>query len=89
MRYGNPSIASRIEALTAQGCDRILVVPLYPQYSAATSATVCDEVFRVLAADARPAGVAGDAALLRRSGLYRRAGGLDRGASPTLPFKPE
>ena len=49
MRYGNPSIASRIEALTSQGCDRLLVVPLYPQYSAATSATVCDEVFRVLA----------------------------------------
>ena len=48
MRYGNPSIRSRIDALTAQGCDRILVVPLYPQYSAPTSATVCDEVFRVL-----------------------------------------
>ena len=49
MRYGNPSIRSRIEALTAQGCERLLVVPLYPQYSAATTATVCDEVFRVLA----------------------------------------
>ncbi len=49
MRYGNPSIRSRIDALTAQGCNRLLVVPLYPQYSAATSATVCDEVFRVLA----------------------------------------
>ena len=49
MRYGNPSIASGIQALTAQGCDRLLVMPLYPQYSAATSATVCDEVFRVLA----------------------------------------
>src|SRR6059058_6108094 len=48
MRYGNPSIRARIDALTAQGCDRLLVVPLYPQYSAATSATVCDEVFRVL-----------------------------------------
>jgi protoporphyrin/coproporphyrin ferrochelatase len=48
MRYGNPSIASRIDALVSQGCDRLLVVPLYPQYSAATSATVCDEVFRVL-----------------------------------------
>src|SRR3979411_1266274 len=48
MRYGNPSIRSRIDALAAQGCDRLLVVPLYPQYSAATSATVCDEVFRVL-----------------------------------------
>ncbi|WP_065751857.1 ferrochelatase [Bradyrhizobium paxllaeri] len=49
MRYGNPSIRSRIEALAAKGCDRLLVVPLYPQYSAATSATVCDEVFRALA----------------------------------------
>jgi len=49
MRYGNPSIRSRLEALTAQGCERLLVVPLYPQYSAATTATVCDEVFRVLA----------------------------------------
>jgi ferrochelatase len=48
MRYGNPSIRSRIDALMSQGCDRLLVVPLYPQYSAATSATVCDEVFRVL-----------------------------------------
>jgi protoporphyrin/coproporphyrin ferrochelatase len=49
MRYGNPSIGSGIEALMARGCDRLLAVPLYPQYSAATSATVCDEVFRVLA----------------------------------------
>jgi len=49
MRYGNPSMRDRITALTKQGCDRILVVPLYPQYSAATSATVCDQAFRVLA----------------------------------------
>jgi protoporphyrin/coproporphyrin ferrochelatase len=48
MRYGNPSMRSRLAALAAQGCDRILVVPLYPQYAAATSATVCDEAFRVL-----------------------------------------
>jgi ferrochelatase len=48
MRYGNPSIRSRLEALAAQDCDRILIVPLYPQYAAATTATVCDEVFRVL-----------------------------------------
>jgi protoporphyrin/coproporphyrin ferrochelatase len=47
MRYGNPSLHSRIDALAAQGCVRLLVVPLYPQYSAATSATVCDEVLRV------------------------------------------
>ena len=48
MRYGNPSIKSGIDALIAKGCQRILAVPLYPQYSASTSATVCDEVFRVL-----------------------------------------
>ena len=48
MRYGNPSIRAGIESLMARGCERILLVPLYPQYSAATSATVCDEVFRVL-----------------------------------------
>jgi protoporphyrin/coproporphyrin ferrochelatase len=48
MRYANPSIASRLEALTARGCDRILVMPLYPQYAAATTATVGDEVFRFL-----------------------------------------
>ena len=45
MRYGNPSIRSRIDALTAQGCDRILVVPLYPQYAASTTASVYDAVF--------------------------------------------
>lgn len=48
MRYGNPSMRSRLAALAAQGCDRVLVVPLYPQYAAATSATVCDEAFRAL-----------------------------------------
>jgi ferrochelatase len=48
MRYGNPSIRSRLEALAAKGCERILLVPLYPQYAAATSATVCDAAFRAL-----------------------------------------
>ncbi|MGC1971573.1 MAG: ferrochelatase, partial [Pseudolabrys sp.] len=50
MRYGNPSISSRLEALAAQDCGRILIVPLYPQYAAATTATVCDEAFRSLSA---------------------------------------
>ena len=50
MRYGNPSIASRIEALAAAGCDRILLFPLYPQYSAATTATVNDKAFEALMA---------------------------------------
>jgi protoporphyrin/coproporphyrin ferrochelatase len=48
MRYANPSIASRLQALIDRGCDRILVMPLYPQYAAPTTATVNDEVFRFL-----------------------------------------
>jgi ferrochelatase len=49
MRYGNPSIASRLDAMQKAGCDRILLVPLYPQYAAATTATVCDKAFEALA----------------------------------------
>jgi ferrochelatase len=48
MRYGTPSIPDRLDALKAAGCDRILVVPLYPQYAAATTATVCDKAFDAL-----------------------------------------
>jgi len=50
MRYGNPSIPDRLDALTEAGCDRILVVPLYPQYSATTTASVTDAVFDALKA---------------------------------------
>ncbi|MGA9851034.1 MAG: ferrochelatase, partial [Roseiarcus sp.] len=50
MRYGKPPIAERLKALQAKGCDRILVMPLYPQYSAASTATVCDKVFDTLKA---------------------------------------
>jgi ferrochelatase len=48
MRYGHPPVGARIEALKAQGCDRILFVPLYPQYSAATTATALDKCFDAL-----------------------------------------
>ena len=48
MRYASPSTESRITALKELGCDRILLVPLYPHYAAATSATACDEAFRAL-----------------------------------------
>lgn len=48
MRYGNPSIESRLRALQERGCERILVFPLYPQYSAATTATVNDKAFAAL-----------------------------------------
>lgn len=49
MRYGQPSIPVAIDALRAQGCDRILTLPLYPQYSASTTATVVDAVGRYAA----------------------------------------
>ena len=48
MRYGNPSLDSRLEALVKLGCERILLFPLYPQYAAATTATVCDKAFETL-----------------------------------------
>lgn len=48
MRYGNPSTKSKLEALQNQGCDRILLFPLYPQYAAATTATACDKAFDAL-----------------------------------------
>jgi len=45
MRYGNPSIASKLEALTRAGCRRILLMALYPQYAASTTATAYDKAF--------------------------------------------
>ena len=45
MRYGSPSVASRLETMKESGCERILVIPLYPQYSATTTASVADAVF--------------------------------------------
>ena len=49
MRYGNPSIPSVLDDLLAAGARRIVVLPLYPQYSASTTASVFDAVARVLA----------------------------------------
>jgi ferrochelatase len=48
MRYANPTTESRFLALKEQGCERILLLPLYPQYAAATTATACDQAFHVL-----------------------------------------
>ena len=48
MRYGNPSIKSKIKKLHSEGCENLVILPLYPQYAAATTATVCDEVYRTL-----------------------------------------
>ena len=48
MRYGNPGIKGRMKNLQKLGCENIVILPLYPQYAAATTATVCDEVYRTL-----------------------------------------
>ena len=48
MRYGDPSINSKMRNLQSEGCENIVILPLYPQYAAATTATVCDEVYRTL-----------------------------------------
>jgi protoporphyrin/coproporphyrin ferrochelatase len=48
MRYGNPSAADQLAAMKAAGCNRILIAPLYPQYSGATTGTVLDEAYATL-----------------------------------------
>jgi ferrochelatase len=48
MRYGNPSTRSVVDRMVQEGCEKILFVPLYPQYAGATSATANDEFFRAL-----------------------------------------
>tara|TARA_B100000963_G_scaffold314036_1_gene292337 strand:+ start:2561 stop:3562 length:1002 start_codon:yes stop_codon:yes gene_type:complete len=48
MRYGSPSIKSKISELKDKGCENLIILPLYPQYAAATTATVCDEVYKTL-----------------------------------------
>jgi protoporphyrin/coproporphyrin ferrochelatase len=54
MRYGNPSIIDRMTALKEKGCDHILIVPLYPQYSDTTTASVADAVSKAVSMMGRP-----------------------------------
>ena len=53
MRYGNPSTTSKVQAMVAAGCTKILFFPLYPQYAGATTATANDQFFRALMAETR------------------------------------
>ena len=48
MRYGNPSIKKKLNNLKEKGCENLIILPLYPQYASATTASVCDEVYRSL-----------------------------------------
>lgn len=89
MRYGNPSIASRLDVMQKAGCDRILIVPLYPQYAAATTATVCDKAFEALAKMRwQPALRVAPAWFDAPVYIDALAGSL-KGALEKLPFKPD
>jgi|TARA_B100002052_G_scaffold294999_1_gene320720 ferrochelatase len=48
MRYGSPGIKNVLKKLQSLGCENLIILPLYPQYAAATTATVCDEIYRSL-----------------------------------------
>jgi ferrochelatase len=50
MRYGNPSVADQLSVMKTAGCNRILIAPMYPQYSGATTGTVLDEAYATLTA---------------------------------------
>lgn len=89
MRYGNPSIKSRMDALMAQGCDRILVVPLYPQYSAATTATVVDQVGRVLRDMRAQPTVRFTPPYYEDAAYIGALAGSIKAHLATLPFKPD
>jgi ferrochelatase len=89
MRYGNPSIGSRLEAMQQAGCDRILVVPLYPQYAAPTTATVADKAFDVLAGMRwQPAVRIAPPYYDQPSYIDALASSLEEGLAK-LPFKPD
>jgi ferrochelatase len=89
MRYGNPSIASRLDTMQVAGCDRILIVPLYPQYAAATTATVCDKAFEALSAMRwQPAVRVAPAYFGEPIYIEAIAASLEAGLA-TLPFKPD
>jgi ferrochelatase len=89
MRYGNPSIAAGLDALMAQGCDRILVVPLYPQYSASTTATVVDKTFEALAAMRAQPTVRFTPPYYDDTAYIEALASSIKGHLATLPFTPE
>jgi protoporphyrin/coproporphyrin ferrochelatase len=89
MRYGNPGIGERIAALMAKGCDRLLVVPLYPQYAAATTATVGDEVLRVLSRLRRQPALRIAAPYYDDPVYIEAIASTLRAALAGLPFKPD
>ena len=89
MRYGNPSTRSAAQRLTDQGCDRILTFPLYPQYSATTTATANDQLFRALMKMRLAPAVRSVPPYYDEDGLYRRARQFAQASLARLDFEPE
>ena len=89
MRYGMPSIASRMKALAEDGCDRILLFPLYPQYSATTTASVCDAAFRTLATQRRQPAIRVVPAYFDSPVYIAALAQSIRAQIAALPFEPE
>lgn len=89
MRYANPTTESRLQALVEQGCERILLVPLYPQYAAATSATACDHAFRALMKMRRQPAVRVAPAYHDDPVYIDRLAASIRNGLATLDFEPE
>jgi ferrochelatase len=89
MRYGNPSIASRLDAMQQAGCDRILLVPLYPQYAAATSATVCDKAFEALVTMRRQPALRVAPPWFDRPAYIEALAGSLESALAVMAFKPD
>ena len=89
MRYANPSTADRVAHLQREGCERILLVPLYPQYAAATTATACDEAFRALMRLRWQPAVRVAAPYYEDPAYIDAIAGSVRGALAKLDFKPD
>ena len=89
MNYGNPSIASKIDHLKEQGCDRLLIVPLYPQYAAATTASVNDRTFNKLKKMRWQPAVRTAASFHDQPGYIRALAGSIREHVETLDWTPD
>ena len=90
MRYGQPSIGDRLQRLVrVEGCDRVLIVPLYPQYSATTTATVNDEAFRALMRMRRQPAIRTVPAFPDHPLYISALAGSVRDTIASLPWKPD
>lgn len=89
MRYGTPSVAQALEELLDQGCDRIVSLPLYPQYSATTTATANDQLFRALMRLRRQPAVHTVPPFPDHALYIEALAGSVREALGSLPFKPQ